>query len=187
MGVREAEEYARSRSDTLVEKKQNGGSVYNQGIGRVVYKLQDGGLVYKQGIGTLARKLQKGGEAKPVYEYGYTPTELKSRGIGSALVEPFIPFRRERLEEENVSEIKDLTRTDNPSIFIDPQGEQVISPVGYNPETGEGAEFISNINNPNQGTLRLIKPPVYGKAEAGARSTCLLSKVLKRQGDIFKI
>jgi len=156
------------RGDPRTGKQTPNFVIFDDALLDIKRKYKQGGSVYKQGIGTLARKLQKGGEAKPVYEYGYTPTELKSRGIGSALVEPFIPFRRERLEEENVSEIKDLTRTDNPSIFIDPQGEQVISPVGYNPETGEGAEFISNINNPNQGTLRLIKPPVYGKAEAGA-------------------
>ena len=130
--------------------------------------MKDGGLVYKQGIGTLARKLQDGGEAKPVYEYGYTPTQITNLPIRT-FIEPFMPFRKEILEEESVTEIKNLTRTDHPNIFIDQQGKQVISPPGYNPETGEGAEFIYDINNPNQGTLRFIKPPVYGKAEVGAK------------------
>ena len=107
-----------------------------------------------------------------VNEFGYSPVKYNKGGSvykqGIGTLAAFAPLRRKIIKEGTEEEIKNLRRTDLPNILIDQQGERVISPPGYNPETGEKAEFISDINTRNQGTLRLIKPPVYGKAEVGA-------------------
>ena len=158
-----------------------------------------GGSVYKQGIGTLARKLQDGGEAKPVFEYGYTPTETTidplSRyskgllGFGRRIIEPFIPVRRKRLQEEETIKIPVIKPSNAQSVldFISKETGKSLLESGmtkedffYSPRKEEqdidfasGRELLpkdyrfvfDTEGNPNEGYIEIKTPPVFGKAE----------------------
>jgi hypothetical protein len=173
--------------------------IFDDALLDIKRKYKQGGSVYNQGIGTLARKLQQGGEAKPVYEYGYTPTETTidplSRyskgllGFGRTIIEPFIPVKRERLQEEETIKIPVIKPSNAQSVldFISKETGKSLLESGmtkedffYSPRKGEqdidfasGRELLpkdyrfvfDTEGNPNEGYIEIKTPPVFGKAE----------------------
>jgi len=156
------------------------------------------GNVYNQGIGTLARKLQKGGKAEPVFEHGYTDTEINFNpfsksskgllGVGRTFVEAFYPLRRERLQDKEIIRIP-VNRPPNAQSVLDFISKETGKPLTkedffYSPRKGEhDVDFWSGKKllpkdyrfvfdaegNPNEGYLEITNPAVYGEAEYGLK------------------